>query len=81
MTGVQTCALPISDGTTGEVQTIAEYFGVSEEKLNALPTEKYIELRTNGALAQIQAHLLSLLGWDRLVALTLVRQNAAANTP
>ena len=70
-----------ADGTTGEVQTIAEYFGVSEEKLNALPTEKYIELRTNGALAQIQAHLLSLLGWDRLVALTLVRQNAAVNTP
>ena len=65
-------------GEPGEPQIIAEYFGISEEKLNALPADKYIELRDNGALAQIQAHLLSLLGWDRLVALTLVRQGEAA---
>jgi hypothetical protein len=62
------------DGTAGEPQTIAEYFGVSEEKLIKLPVEKYIELRDNGALPQIYAHLMSLLGWDRLVALALVRQ-------
>ena len=68
-----------ADGTAGEPQKIAEYFGVSEEKLNKLPPEKLVELRDNGALGQIYAHMLSLLGWDRLLALTLVRQNAAAN--
>jgi hypothetical protein len=48
---------------------VAEYFGVSEEKLNALPAEKLKELQTSGALAQIYAHLVSLIGWDRLIAL------------
>ncbi len=70
------------DGTPGETQKIAEYFGVSEEKLNKLPTDKYIELRDNGALAQIHAHLISLAGWDRLIAMALARQvpgPAAAN--
>jgi hypothetical protein len=62
------------DGTSGEPQKIAEYFGVSEEKLNKLPADKYIEIRDNGALAQIHAHLLSLAGWDRLIAMALARQ-------
>ncbi len=62
------------DGTAGEPQKIAEYFGVSEEKLNALPVDKLVELRDNGALAQIYAHLLSLVGWDRLIALAMSRQ-------
>jgi hypothetical protein len=62
-----------ADGTTAEPQKIAEYFGVSEEKLNALPTEKFLELRDNGALGQIYAHLLSLVGWDRLVAVAIGR--------
>ena len=65
----------LPDGSAGETQQIAEYFGVSEEKLNKLPAAKYIELRDNGALAQIYAHLLSLVGWDRLVALALYRQS------
>jgi hypothetical protein len=63
------------DGTPGEPQKIAEYFGISEEKLNKLPADKYIELRDNGALAQIHAHLISLVGWDRLVALALFKQS------
>ena len=61
------------DGTPGQPQTIADYFGVSEDKLNALPQEKFIELRENGALSQIYAHMLSLVGWDRLVALAMAR--------
>ena len=61
------------DGTTGEPQKIADYFGISEDKLNALPPAKIIELRDNGALAQIYAHLLSLVGWDRLIAIALAR--------
>nr|MEA2797071.1 hypothetical protein [Phenylobacterium sp.] len=64
------------DGTQGEPQKIAEYFGVSEDKLNALPADKLVELRGNGALGQIYAHLLSLVGWDRLVALALARSQA-----
>jgi hypothetical protein len=70
---------PKPDGTPGEPQKIAEYFGVSEEKLNKLPTEKLVELRDNGALAQIYAHLLSLVGWDRLISLALTRPPQAAN--
>jgi hypothetical protein len=65
------------DGTPGEPQPLAEYFAVSEEKLRALPAEKLHELVGNGAVAQIYAHLTSLIGWDRLVALTLARAPAA----
>jgi len=56
-------------------QKIAEYFGVSEEKLNALPPAKFIELRDNGALGQIYAHMHSLVGWDRLIALAMTRES------
>jgi hypothetical protein len=65
-----------ADGTPGEPQKIAEYFGVSEDKLSKLPPEKFIEIRDNGALAQIYAHLLSLVGWDRLIALAINRASA-----
>lgn len=72
-----------ADGTPGEPQKIADYFGVSEQKLTTLSPEKLAELRDNGALGQIYAHLVSLAGWDRLVALAMVRQSrqlqAAAN--
>jgi hypothetical protein len=71
---------PTPDGQpAAEPQKIAEYFGVSEEKLNKLPADKFIELRDNGALAQIYAHLLSLVGWDRLISLALTRVPQAAN--
>ena len=59
--------------------TVAEYFGVSEEKLNKVPADKFIELRDNGALGQIYAHMHSLVGWDRLIALAMTR--AAAQQP
>ncbi len=62
------------DGTVGEPQKIAEFFGVSEEKLNALPAEKLLEIRANGALGQIYSHLISLAGWDRLIARALAKQ-------
>ena len=66
------------DGTPGESQKLAEYFAVSEDKLKALPIEKLAELRDNGALGQIYAHLVSLLGWDRLIAMAFER---AAQAP
>jgi hypothetical protein len=65
------------DGTPGEPQPLAEYFAVSEEKLRALPADKLHELVGNGAVAQIYAHLTSLIGWDRLVALAMARAQAA----
>lgn len=65
------------DGTPGEAQKIADYFGVSEEKLRALPAEKLSELAQNGALAQIYAHITSLVNWDKLIAFALARQAAA----
>ena len=58
----------------GEPVTVAQFFAVSEEKLNALPTEKLVELRANGALAQIYAHMTSLFGWERLIMRALLRQ-------
>jgi hypothetical protein len=72
---------PPVNGAAQEPQVIAEYLGVSEQKLNALPPEKFIELRDNGALAQIYAHLVSLLGWDRLIVKAMLRPRApvAAN--
>jgi hypothetical protein len=66
------------DGTNGEPQRVAEYFSISEEKLNALPQEKYLELRQNGALGPIYAQLLSTLGWDKLYARALQRRAAEA---
>ena len=64
---------PGPDGTPGEPQKLAEYYAVSEDRLKALPAEKLAELRDNGALGQIYAHLVSLLGWDRLIALAFTR--------
>jgi hypothetical protein len=71
----------LPDGTQGEPQPIAEYFAVSEAKLKALPQDKLLELVANGAVAQIYAHMMSLTGWDRLIAMTMARQPviAAAN--
>ena len=61
------------DGTVGEPVKLAEYFAISQDRLNALAPEKFLELRDNGALQHIYAHLISLLGWDRLVAVALDR--------
>lgn len=65
-----------ADGSAGEPQKLAEYFAIDEDKLRALAPEKLAELRDNGALGQIYAHLVSLAGWDRLIALAFQRANA-----
>ncbi|MDR3512967.1 MAG: SapC family protein [Caulobacteraceae bacterium] len=70
-----------ADGTTGEPQLVAEYFAVSEERLKKLPDAKLAELRDNGALAQIYAHMVSLYGWDRLILETIERNNLAVQVP
>lgn len=51
----------------GEQQKIADYWAVSEEKLNALPAEQFNELKNNGALGAVYAHLISLLNWSRII--------------
>ncbi len=66
------------DGSAGEPQIVAEYFAVSEDKLKALPDAKIRELLDNGALGQVFAHLTSLTGWDRLIAIAIARQQKIA---
>jgi hypothetical protein len=62
-----------ADGSPGEQQKLAEFYGVSETKLAALPADKLVQLRNNGALQQIYAHLISQNNWDKLVGRTLQR--------
>ena len=64
---------PMANGQPGEPQTIAQYQGVSEAKLNALSGDKLKELSSNGALSQVYAHLISLFGWDRLIVKAMLR--------
>lgn len=62
--------------TSGDPQKIADYWAVSESKLDALSTEQFMELKNNGALGPIYAHLVSLLNWQRIIQRAL-RQNLA----
>ncbi len=64
------------DGTQGEPQVIAQYFGVSDTRLNALPADKLVALRDSGALQQIYAHLTSLMNWERLLIRASIRENS-----
>lgn len=70
-----------ADGTPGQPQDIAEYLAVSEDRLKALPDDKVRALLDNGALSQIYAHLTSLAGWDKLIAVAVTRQAAATPAP
>jgi len=56
------------DGTPDEPVKIGEYLRISEPKLNALPKEKYIELRDRGISAVMHAHLLSLALWPKILS-------------
>jgi len=51
----------------GPQQKIADYWAISEERLNALPNDKFMELKANGAVGAIYAHLVSLLNWQRVI--------------
>jgi hypothetical protein len=50
--------------------TVAEYWGVSNEKFAALPGDKLKEMQDNGDLTAIMAHLFSLQRWDRILRRT-----------
>ncbi len=70
-----------------EQARIADYFAISEEKLNALPADKVQQLRDQGMFGPIYAHLISLLTWPKIInrGLTLanaeMQAQARANTP
>ena len=50
--------------------TVAEYWGVSNEKFAALPGDKLKEMHDNGDLIAVTAHLISLQRWDRILRRT-----------
>ena len=52
---------------TGPVQKVADYWAISEERLNQLSDERFLELKANGAVGAVYAHLVSLLNWQRVV--------------
>lgn len=56
------------DGTPDEPIKVGEYLRVSEQKLNALPKDTYLELRDRGVSAVIHAHLLSLGLWPKILS-------------
>jgi hypothetical protein len=60
-----------ADGTPAERQKIADYFAINEEKLRALPADTLKSLTDRGIMGVIQAHLISLSNWQRLVNMTL----------
>ena len=65
------------DGSQGPEQRIAEYWAVSEEKLNGLDDAAWTELRKENVLPAIYAHMLSNLNWQKLINRTLRRSQAA----
>ena len=68
----------LNDSTSGESKKVADYFGISEAKLNALPTDTYLKLRDEGYLSVIYAHLISLSRWDRIINKAIRRQQDQA---
>ena len=52
---------------SGPAQKIADYWAVSEERLNGLSDEAFVELKKLGALGATYAHFVSLLNWPRII--------------
>jgi len=56
---------------TGPTQKIADYWAISEERMNALGDEAFKELKDMGALGAVYAHFVSLLNWPRVITRAL----------
>ncbi len=56
------------DGSPDQPQKIGEYLRIDEKKLNALPQDKYMQLRDRGVSAVMHAHLLSLGLWPKILS-------------
>ena len=63
---------PQTENGPGEPQVVASFFAISEDKLRALPADKFEEIRP--LLGPVYAHLISMNNWDRLIAMALTRQ-------
>ncbi|MEL6724461.1 MAG: SapC family protein [Pseudomonadota bacterium] len=64
----------------GEQQKIADYWAIDENKLNELSDDQFKELRANGALGAIYAHMISLLNWQRVIQ-RAIRNQQGENAP
>ncbi len=62
-----------ANGAAGPAQKIADYFAISEDKLNALSDAAFQDIRNTGALAAVYAHMVSLLNWQRVIQRTMRR--------
>lgn len=62
-----------AQGNEGQPQKIADYWAVSEEKLNGLDDAKFLELKNSGAIGAIYGHMISLLNWPRVIQRALRR--------
>ena len=67
----------LPDGSAGQPQLLAEYFAISEEKMNKLPKDVIYDMFVNGALTQIYGHLASLMLWERLVTRAVLQGQGA----
>ena len=56
-------------------QVFAQYFGVEEKKLAALPDEEFLKIRKLNVLPILYAHLLSLGNWRNLILRRMRRYN------
>ncbi len=71
-----------AQGAEGEPQKIADYWAVSEEKLNGLDDARFLELKNSGGLGAIYAHMVSLLNWPRVIQRAVRRiQSEAPQAP
>ena len=64
-------------GQEGAQQKIADYWAVSEERLNNLSDEKFLQLKNTGAMGAVYAHMVSLLNWPRVIQRALRRLQTA----
>lgn len=51
-----------------EGRTFAQYFGVDEKRFNALPADRFEELRKSGLLPYIYAQMMSFMNWRELMS-------------
>jgi len=65
-----------ADGSPAEKQKIADYFAITDERLRGLDEKTSKEFLSNGYLAVAHAHIISLGNWQRLVNMTLRRNQA-----
>lgn len=56
------------DRTTQQPVPLAQFIGISESKLRALPADKLKELQDKGYLPLIYAHMFSLNNWSNLIS-------------